>query len=88
MTGELNIEQLAIEIAERLPQPLPISVQLWTGDMVAQYLQMEPRYVKEKLLIKPGAPKAIRMYGTGKPRYKAVDVISWVESFQEKKRAA
>ncbi|MDL2342518.1 MAG: hypothetical protein QFB87_05595 [Patescibacteria group bacterium] len=89
MTGDLiNIEQLAIELAERLPQPLPISVQLWTGDMVAQYLVMDERYVKEKLLIRPNAPKAIRMYNTGKPRYKASEVIQWAESFQEKRRAA
>lgn len=92
MTGSVtefvDVQQLAAELAERLPQPFPLSVQLWTGDMVAQYLHKDPRYVKEKMLVKPDAPKAIRMYGAGHPLYKALDVISWVEKYQEKARAA
>lgn len=59
---------------------------LWTGDDVAMYLGLKPRYVKEKLLVKPDAPKAIRMYKRGAPRYETADVVAWAIKFKEKSR--
>ena len=87
MLGNIDLTQLAAEIAEHLPATLPLSVQLWSADVVAQYLDMKKRYVLEKLLVRPDAPKPIRMYNSGQPRYKALEVIAWAEKYQEKKRA-
>lgn len=65
---------------------IPLEHQLWTGDMVAEYLHMKPRTVKEKILVKPAAPRPIKVMG-GHPRWKAIEIIKWAESFQDKKRA-
>jgi phage pi2 protein 07 len=56
---------------------------LWTGNDVATYLALDARYVKEKLLMKPDAPKAIRMYKRGQPRYEPADVKAWAGKFKK-----
>ena len=85
--NSLELELLANLIAERLPPPIPLSIQLWDGDQVARYLQMDARYVKEKLLVLPTAPAAIRINGKSNPKYKAMQIVAWAEAFQEKRRA-
>lgn len=59
---------------------------LWTLDDVCMYLRVE-RTKLRAFQADPGFPRAIRLpsdKGSGHPRYKAGEVMSWAEGFQEK----
>jgi len=77
---------LADEIAERLPQAIPMSIALWDSNTIAAYLKMSSRQVSEHIATLPDFPKAIRLplgkYGS-RPRWKAAEVIEWVEKYQK-----
>lgn len=85
------IDQLATAIAQHMPSPIPLSVDLWSAKEIATYLKMAERVVIERVVALPGFPQAIRLptqRGTkGHPRWKASEVITWVERYQEKRVA-
>lgn len=88
------IERLADEVAKRVKPPLPLSVQLWTIDMIGAYLQRSPRVVGERIVSLPDFPKAIRLpaatagnaggEGKSNPLWEAADVIAWARTHKEK----
>ena len=68
------VKELAPFVAQRA---------LWTQDDVAIYLRCSERLVRS-YIAKPDFPKAIRLYGSGHPRYKASEVCDWAESHMER----
>jgi hypothetical protein len=59
---------------------------LWDKTDIADYLRMSASHVSQRLLCQPGFPQAIRVPYQDRytqPRWKAVEVIAWVEKFQE-----
>jgi len=89
----MNTEQTILEVIERLTERpmIPISVDLWGPDEIAAYLKMSRRTASEKITKIPGFPQSIYLPtkgpGRGHPRWKAIEVIEWVQSYQEDRAA-
>lgn len=86
------IEQLAAEIAAKMPRQFPIEVALWDHADIAAYLRRQsPKAVSEHIVNLPGFPQAIRLptgkQGRGHPLWYAREVIAWVGTHQEKRKA-
>lgn len=78
------IDRLAAAIAMHTARRIPLAVDLWSNAEIAAYLKVDQRQVSERYSCLPGFPRAIRIGGKGHPRYKAADVIAWVEGQREK----
>ena len=63
--------------------PLPIEIQLWTTQDIGSYLKIDPNKVVQRYTSLPDFPKRIEIpTAEGRithPRWKAVEVIRWVE---------
>ena len=81
MTGQpINadlIDRLAAAI--HTARRIPLAVDLWSNAEIAAYLKVDQRQVSERYSCLPGFPRAIRIGGKGHPRYRAAEVIEWVE---------
>lgn len=81
------IEKMANEIAKRVAPVVPLSIKLWTIEMIAIYLNRSPDVVRQRIVSLPKFPKAIRLPTTegksGQPQWKACEVIEWVEGHKE-----
>lgn len=56
---------------------------VWTLEDAAVYMRCSIRLMR-KYATQTDFPKAIRLYGTGHPRYKASEICAWAESHKEK----
>lgn len=85
------IDQLAAALAQHMVPPIPLSIDLWGAKEIAAYIKQSERSVIERVVSYPGFPQAIRLptqRGTkGYPRWKAAEVIAWVEKHQEQRTA-
>lgn len=67
---------------------IPPERDLWDGEAVASYLKRSKAHTMNKLVVLPSFPKAIRLpsdgAGRGQPLFKAIEVMQWAESYQEK----
>lgn len=77
-----TIEALAKAIGEHI-HVVPLSVDLWDGEMIAQYMKMSKRYVLEVVTCRPDFPKPIPLPGRGMRRWKAKEVIEWAEGLRK-----
>ena len=63
--------------------PLPIEIQLWTTQDIGSYLKIDPNKVVQRYASLPDFTKLIEIpTAEGRithPRWKAVEVIRWVE---------
>ena len=80
-------QKLSELIDKRLKAPIPIEHALWSTKEIGEYLQRPAQVVRDRVVCVPGFPEAIRISnadGTGRahPRWKAMEVIEWVESHQ------
>jgi len=70
---------------------IPLSVALWNAETIAAFLQVSPRQVLERYAPMPGFPQAIRLPSVsakkGHPRWKAEEIIDWVNRHQEQRAA-
>jgi hypothetical protein len=83
----IAIDLLADALAERIAPKIPFEVRLWGIEQIAAYLELSAKSVQERIVCLPGFPDAIRLpaaKGTTKPRWKACEVVSWVEQHQTK----
>jgi len=89
VTDDPIIDRIADAVASRIR--IPLDVALWGADEIAAYLCVSRRQAAEKVVALPGFPQPIRLPvlrgGKGHPRWKAVEVIAWAESHQEKRAA-
>ena len=80
-----DLDQIANKIADAIASRpvLPLNVQLWDADRVADYLNMTRRQFLQRIAPLPSFPKAIRIRAadekTMNPRWKAREVIRWAE---------
>jgi prophage regulatory protein len=88
MTDPSIIDDLAASIARHTARRIPLAVDLWGYAEIADYLKLAQRQVADRVATLPGFPAAIRIptrgAGRGQPRYKASEVIAWVESHKER----
>lgn len=70
----MNTEELIRRIVAEVT--IPDAARLWTAEDVAQYLQMSPRTVSEKLAMDPRFPRALNL---GVKRWYMAEVIEWAK---------
>ncbi|AOJ70783.1 MULTISPECIES: hypothetical protein [Burkholderia] len=85
------IERLIQELDKRIKPAIPLEIALWSTKEIGVYLQRPAQVVRERIATLPGFPEAIRLPscdgGRGFPRWKAAEVVAWVESHQGGTRA-
>lgn len=93
--SEINIEELAKQIADRVRPAVPIEYALWDIAEVAAYMHKSADVVRNRIACLPSFPKPIRTPALregkmtrGHPVYKAIEVIRWNEGQREQKAGA
>jgi hypothetical protein len=79
--------KLAEAVAALARPAIPLSIELWDMATIALYLKRDAQVVRERMACLPTFPKAIRIptkTGRSQPLYNALEVIKWVQSYQEK----
>ncbi|RQZ14165.1 hypothetical protein DIE15_19250 [Burkholderia sp. Bp9031] len=91
--GESDLlERIIEELDKRIrPAPIvPIEHALWSTKEIGEYLLRPAQTVRDRIVCLPGFPEAIRLPsgdgGRSFPRWKAAEVIKWVESHQGRRR--
>lgn len=89
------VDALAIKLAALLehklrPPAIPFEVRLWSTKEIGEYLQRPVQVVRDRVVCVPDFPEAIRLPnvdgGRAYPRWKAIEVVKWVESHQNGRR--
>jgi predicted DNA-binding transcriptional regulator AlpA len=75
------IERLAEAVAAKANPAVPYSVKLWSIETIAEYMDKSVTHVRQRVVCLPDFPKAYRL---GQPRYKATEVVAWMERHKEK----
>lgn len=74
--------QALAETLRSMAPAVPLDRQLWSAQRIAEYLDVSPRQVTERLSARPDFPRAMRLPtdgGKGPLRWKAREVIAWAE---------
>jgi hypothetical protein len=83
------INRLAAALAQHVPPPIPLQVDLWDIATIAAYLKRSESQVRERMVCLPDFPRAIRLPSTtgsrGQALYRAIEVIAWTMKYQEKR---
>lgn len=91
MSEQDLLERIVEELDKRIKPSIPIEHALWSTKEIGEYLQRPAQVVRDRIVCLPGFPEAIRLPivdgGKGRPRWKAAEVIAWVESHQGGKTA-
>lgn len=90
MTEENLILARILEAVAVTKPHIPLTIDLWGGDEVAQFLKRDRRTTMERIVVMPTFPRAIRLPtisgGKGQPLWKAAEVVAWADSYQEAER--
>ncbi|GJG92887.1 hypothetical protein [Cupriavidus pauculus] len=89
MSEQELLDRIIEELDKRI-RPMahiPLEAQLWSTKEIGEYLQRPAKVVRERVVNVPGFPAPIRLpnpgsLGKAQPRWKAIEVIKWVESYQ------
>ena len=83
---ELMIQRLAAAIADKIRPAVPFEHQLWTTEEIAAYLKVSTSKVYQRYASQPDFPGRIELPTSegrrSHPRWKAIEVIRWVESYK------
>ncbi len=77
----MNIDNLA-EIIKNLSPTVPLNRAIWSPEDVGDYLRVAPKTVTGHYACRPDFPEAMRLPSKGKNgrlRWKAAEIIAWVE---------
>ncbi len=70
---------------------IPPERDLWDGYAIASYFKRSKSHIMNNIVVLPNFPKPIRLPNHGKgrsqPLWKAIEVIEWAESYQEKRKS-
>jgi len=87
---DVNIEELAKQIADHVRPAVPIEHALWDVADIANYLRRSPATVRERTICLPDFPKPFRTPALrenkvtrGHPTWKAIEVIRWNEKHRD-----
>lgn len=82
------VDRIACEVEARLKKYLPNVDTLWDLNQVAEYLQLNAKYVREKIAPRPDFPKAICIQSVdgrrGQPRYEPPEIRAFARSFKDR----
>lgn len=90
-TTDALIERIAAEVAGRIAPPIPVEIDLWDAERIANLLKVGVRQVAERYASEPGFPRPILLPNGGAKqnrRWKATEILEWIETLQRKKRMA
>lgn len=77
------IKQLAAEISVHIAPEIPVSVAYWGVPEIAACLSYGRTKARE-LTARADFPLPYRPGGTGQKRWRAKDVLEWVETFRDR----
>lgn len=72
---------------EKLQRAAPFDVVLWGVDDIAAYLRRAPAVTRDRIVVLPSFPPAIRLPGNARPLWQAAEVTKWALSHKETERA-
>jgi predicted DNA-binding transcriptional regulator AlpA len=73
-------EELLKQILDELRKPtIPPGWQWWTAKEIASALGYTEAVARDRVVHLPGFPKPYRVGGKGMPRWKAQEVVKWME---------
>lgn len=81
---EINVEQLAGFLADRMSPSVPVDVAFWSKKEIGGCLGLGTTSI-DSLVKRPDFPASYRFptKGSGsQPRWKAKDVLAWAEEFR------
>lgn len=83
-----TVEQKLDRLVDALnAQRVPFDMRLWGFEDIAAYLNCSVSQVRQRFAPLPSFPKAIQLPtatgGKAHPRYKADEVIEWVERYRD-----
>ncbi|WP_420958077.1 hypothetical protein [Burkholderia gladioli] len=85
------VERIVSELERQLKVTVPLENALWSTKEIGEYLLRPAQSVRERIVTLPGFPAPIRLpsgeRGRSFPRWKATEVIAWVESHQNGRSA-
>jgi predicted DNA-binding transcriptional regulator AlpA len=71
-------------IAATKAASMPVKERWLDAAGVAALLSVSAAHVLERIAPRPGFPAALRIGGTGHPRWKAAEVLAWAEQERER----
>ena len=77
------IKQLAAEISVHIAPEIPVSVAYWDLGKIAACLSYGKTKARQ-LTTRLDFPRPVRPGGTGDKRWRAKDVLEWVETFRDR----
>ena len=77
----MSVDQAIIEAIRQVAQ-IPTERRLWSLATIAEYAELSASHIAQKVVCQPDFPRPIRILGSGKPRWKAGDVMAWFEANQ------
>lgn len=82
-------KQIISAVCDKIEQRIPLDVDLWDIDLIAQFLKRNPASVRMRVVTLDTFPKAIRLpsvagKATSHPLYKASEVIEWTKKYKDK----
>ncbi|WP_244103614.1 hypothetical protein [Burkholderia gladioli] len=85
------VERIVTELERRLKVTVPLENALWSTKEIGEYLLRPAQSVRERIVVLPGFPVPVRLpsgeHGRSFPRWKATEVIAWVESHRNGRSA-
>ena len=81
---EINVEQLAGFLADKMPPSVPVDVAFWGKKEIGGCLGLGTTSI-DSLVKRPDFPASYRFPTKGngsQPRWKAKDVLAWAEEFR------
>jgi len=90
MSAETSIllDQLAAAIADHTAPRVPLSIEPWSTKEIAACYKVSESHVLQRWASRTDFPKACRLPSdggrSGRPRWKATEVIAWAERFKDK----
>jgi hypothetical protein len=85
--SEAQVLAKLVEALEKLQKPeIPLAVDLWDMEMLAQYFKRHAQSVRQNIACLPSFPKAIRLPTKARshPLYNAKEVIEWANRHRDK----
>lgn len=82
------VDKIAAEVAGRIAPPIPVEIDLWDAAQIGKLLKVCPRQVSERYSMLPDFPQPVMLPSGGAKqnrRWKAKEIIAWIESLQRRK---
>ena len=77
----MSVNHETVEALRQVAQ-IPTESRLWSIATIAEYCELSASHVAQKIVCRPDFPKAIRVGGVGKPRWRGREVMRWFDTWE------